>query len=215
MLKIHHLRRSKVAFRSVQSLPVSSTAQRVRDRSRRSSSSGFSLLEVILAGTIFLGATVALSQLVWNGSRASIQSRLLAEATWRCESKMQEAIARVVPLSSTSATPFEDDPSWLWSLNVSEGPYAELLVVDVSVTRDGSSPLASANFRLRRWMRDPQWFIDAAAEEAAAAAAETSSSSTQSSSPSSSSSNATSGSSSSSGSGSSSGTGSRSGGGSR
>ncbi|MBA4030127.1 MAG: hypothetical protein C0478_04425 [Planctomyces sp.] len=138
------------------------------------------MLEVVLAGAIFLGATVALSQLVWNGSRAAIQSRLQAEATWRCESKMQEAIAGAVPLTSTSNTPFTDDPSWTWSLSVGEGPYAELLAVEVLVTRDGSTPLASSAFRLKRWLRDPQWFIDAAAEEAAAAAAETSTSSSSS-----------------------------------
>lgn len=159
-----------------------------------SRTAGFSLLEVVLAGTIFLGATVALSQLVWNGSRASIQSRLLAEATWRCESKMQEAVAGVVALSPVSSTPFDDDPAWSWSMNVSEGPYAELLAVEVMVTREGSTPLASAGFRLKRWIRDPQWFIDAAAEEAAAAAAEASTSSTSSTSTSSGSSGSSSGS---------------------
>ncbi len=123
-----------------------------RDSRRR----GLTLLEVLLSLGLFLGALAALSQLWYGGVRAAVQSRLSTQAILRCESKLNEVVAGAVPLTSTSDTPFDDDASWTWSLQVEAGPHADALLVTVTATHPGQSGLSSSQHQLRRLIRDPQ-----------------------------------------------------------
>ncbi len=130
---------------------------------------GFSLLEVVLALSIFFGAIAVLSQVSWNGTRAAVQSQLKAQALFRCEAKMQEVVAGVEALSDQSDVPFEDDSSWVWSLTAATTDLSGLVLVEVTVSRNGGSGLSSASQKLRRWMRDPEVLIQAAEDQAALA----------------------------------------------
>ena len=123
---------------------------------------GFTLLEVILALTIFFGALTALSQLAWNGSRAALQARLKTQAIVRCEAKLAEVLAGVEALQPKTKIPFPDNAQWTYSVNISESQYPDLLQLQVTVAHTGNSSLASAEFSLWRWMRDPSLFLDAA-----------------------------------------------------
>lgn len=124
----------------------------LRDASRR----GLSLLEVVIALAIFLTATTIIGQLISTGSQAAIGAQLKSEAARRCESVMAEAIAGAVPLETTGATPFEDDPLWSWRLTVSDGPLADLLQVEARVSRQTQASQSPSEFSLVRWIRDPE-----------------------------------------------------------
>lgn len=117
---------------------------------------GLTLLEVLLSLGLFLGALAALSQLWYGGVRASVQARLATQAILRCESKLNEVVAGAVPLQSTSDTPFDDDASWTWSLQVEVGPHADTMLATVKVSHPGQSGLSSSDHQLRRLIRDPQ-----------------------------------------------------------
>jgi general secretion pathway protein I len=121
------------------------------------------LLEVLLSLGLFLGALAALSQLWYGGVRASVQARLSTQAILRCESKMNEVVAGAVPLQSTTETPFEDDSTWTWSLQVLPDPHghANVLLLVVNVSHPGQGGLSSSSYQLSRLLRDPQVWIDA------------------------------------------------------
>ena len=131
---------------SVCSLPLA------RRPSRRT---GMSLLEVVLALSIFLAAMTALSQIVSIGSRASVESQMLNESVWRCESKMNEVVAGIIPPRSVGATSFDDDINWYWTLNVQPAPSLNLLQIDVTVARRLSDGRVLGEFQMSRWLRDP------------------------------------------------------------
>ena len=131
-----------------------------------------SLFEVVLAGTILFGALAALSQLYAIGSRASVQARHQAEAVIHAQSKMAEIAAGVLPVDTFNNQPFEDPDlaAWSWSAVVAPGPHIDLLAVEVTVRRNGTSAESRTRYTLRRYVRDPQLFLDAAMQSAAAEA---------------------------------------------
>jgi len=132
-------------------------AERDGDVERR----GFTLFEILLSLGLFLGALAVLSQMWYGGVRASVQSRLRTQAIFRCESKLNEVIAGVVPLQSTSDAPFEDDSTWTWNLQVQPGPHADLLFAVVNVRHPGQGGLSSSSHQLSRLIRDPQVWMNA------------------------------------------------------
>ena len=117
---------------------------------------GLTLLEVLLSLGLFLGALAALSQLWYGGVRASVQARLSTQAILRCESKLNEVVAGAVALQTTGDTPFDDDSTWSWNLQVEAGPHADAMQVTVTVSHPGQSGLSSSSHQLRRLIRDPQ-----------------------------------------------------------
>jgi hypothetical protein len=116
----------------------------------------------VLALAIFFGALAVLSQLAWNGSRAAVQARLKTQAIIRCEAKLAEVLSGIETLQQKSRVPFPDDAGWTWSLAVTETSYPDLLQIDVSVSHSGNAKLANVEYTLRRWMRDPSLFQEAA-----------------------------------------------------
>ena len=131
----------------------------------RSSRGGLTLLEILLALAIFFGSLVVLSQMAWNGNRAAVQARLKTQAIIRCEAKLAEVLAGVETMQPKSRVPFPDNASWTWSLSISETAYPDLLQLDVMVSHAGNSKLANVEFNLRRWMRDPALFMNAAMQK--------------------------------------------------
>ncbi len=128
---------------------------------RVASRQGLTLLEVLLSLGLFLGALAALSQLWYGGVRASVQARLSTQAILRCESKLNEVVAGAVPLQSMTDTPFEDDATWTWSLQVLPGPHANVLLLVVNVSHPGQGGLSASSYQLSRLLRDPQVWTDA------------------------------------------------------
>lgn len=82
----------------------------------------FSLLEVLIATALFLGALAVLGQLVSLGMRSAERTRTLAAAQLACESKLAEIIAGVelggAPSGDSSASeqfvPLAEARGWLY-----------------------------------------------------------------------------------------------------
>ena len=123
---------------------------------------GITLFEVVLALAIFVGAFAAISQILRTGSRSAIRAQLTSEAVLRCERRMNEVLAGVLPLQTAQRVPFEDNSAWLWSVNVMDAGTPNLLQVETLVERIGTGSDSSASFRMIRLIRDPQIYYDAA-----------------------------------------------------
>ncbi len=128
-------------------------------------SSGLTLYEVVLSLSILLGSLATLGQLISTGTRAAVESRLKTRAILLCESKLAEVIAGVEAMQSTSGVPFDETaPNWSWSLAVAETGHVGLLELEVTVSRVGQGQASDSTFSIRRYVRDPQLLLDAAAE---------------------------------------------------
>ncbi|MEW4487722.1 hypothetical protein AB1L42_06545 [Thalassoglobus sp. JC818] len=124
--------------------------------------SGISLFEVVLALAIFLGATAVITQILKNGSTAAIRSQLVSEAVLRCERRLNEVASGVLPAQSVQGSPFDDDPDWSWTLNVTETGIPYLLELEMIVEQTNSQGDIAASYRLNRLLRDPLVFEEAA-----------------------------------------------------
>ncbi len=138
------------------------------------SRAGLTLYEVVLAFAIFLMSMAAISRILSLGSRAAIQSQLRSEAALLAEGKMAEVVAGAQPMTPTAGELFSaDDPSWQWDLEitdvsrVSASGLKEVVVIVRHVTSDDTE---NATFTIKRYVRDPMIFIEAANETADAAA---------------------------------------------
>lgn len=132
---------------------------------RPNAPAGFTLLEVVIAVAVLLGAITVLFQLINVGHRSSIQSKLRSDAVLIAETKMNEAVGGVIEMQSTSEAELEDYPDWLWSLTVEDAGLDGLLQVTVTVRRDTTDVTVAHEYSMTRLIRDPQMFIDAALGE--------------------------------------------------
>jgi len=132
----------------------------------RSVPHGFTLLEVVIATAILLGSITVLFQLISNGHRSSIQGQFRSDAVLIAETKMNEAIAGVIELTTTTEEAVEDYPGWLWSMSVEDAGVDGLLQVTVNVRRDADTKQGGGihEYSMTRLLRDPQLFLDAAME---------------------------------------------------
>lgn len=126
---------------------------------------GITLFEVVLALAIFIGAFTAIGQVLRTGSRAAIRAQLSSEAVLRCERKMNEVLSGVTALEAVQRTPFEDNPNWIWTLNLLDSGTPNLLQLELIVERAGTGGQSATSYRLTRLMRDPQIYVDAAAAQ--------------------------------------------------
>lgn len=129
---------------------------------------GLTILEVILSIGIFLASATIITQLLSTGSRAAVEGRLRSEMALLAESQMAEVTAGVQELTPVSSQSFEGeievDPSLTWSLEVDDGGQGDLLQVTVRVEHTNAQDEVDSQFSLTRLMRDPQIWLDAAAE---------------------------------------------------
>jgi type II secretion system protein I len=122
----------------------------------RTARKGLSLLEVLVALTIFLLSLVAISRLVEMGGERALEARERVLAAQKCESKMNEVVAGVVPLQSQGDTPFDEDPDWVWSLECDQGAVTNLWNVTVKVSRQqGQGKGTPVTVTLSQMLLDP------------------------------------------------------------
>jgi type II secretory pathway pseudopilin PulG len=127
-------------------------------RRRRHRRRAFTLLEIVLGMAIFFGSLAIFSQILWNGSRAAVQSQLRSQALVRCEAKLGEVVAGAMPFQSQQNQSFSSDPAdegWSWTVEIQPTSHPSLNNVVVEVEHLGNSPMSQASVRLHRWMRDP------------------------------------------------------------
>lgn len=149
--------------------------QRINRTSKhRSARRGLTLYEVVLAIGIFLMGMAVISQLITTGTQASQNARLNTQAAMHAESLMNEIVSGAREMSAVSDQPvIAGDNNWKWSLVIADedaseagGDAAQSKLKDLTVTVQyfGNSAEPLATFKLRRVVRDPQMFIEAAAE---------------------------------------------------
>lgn len=115
---------------------------------------GLSLMEVLVALTIFLLAFVALGRLVTLGSDQAADAQQQVQAVDLCQTKLAEVAAGAIPLESQSQVPFEEDPTWQWSLDCEKSNFPGLWNVTVQIRRQqqGARVLST----LTQMLLDPQ-----------------------------------------------------------
>jgi hypothetical protein len=77
---------------------------------------GITLLEVVIALTIFVMTLPALNALVQYGTERAEETQVLALASLQCRSKMAEVQAGSVPMTSADWAPL-DDPNWYFRID--------------------------------------------------------------------------------------------------
>jgi prepilin-type N-terminal cleavage/methylation domain-containing protein len=145
---------------------ISNPKSQIRNRKIRDR--GFSLLEVLLALAILVGALAAIGTLVDLGMRHARASRELTQAQLLCESKLNEIAAGITIAEVVSLAPLDnavqvegeeagitEAPEWLYSVEVLDArPEFGLAAVRVTVTQDGNVVPDPVSYSLMRWVTD-------------------------------------------------------------
>lgn len=110
-------------------------ALRSHSRSRRP---GVSLLEVLIALTIFLLCFAAIGRLVEVGSDNALSARYQNTGTRLAISKLHEVEIGAIPVSSGGSGDFAEDgdEGWQWTVASSATDIANVYAVTVTVSRD-------------------------------------------------------------------------------
>jgi hypothetical protein len=104
-------------------------------RLRRTARDGLSLFEVIIALATFLLSLVGLTFLLNVAGNTALETQFRTQGASLCHSKLAEITAGAVPLEAQSGVPFDEDPHFLWSLEVEPGSVQGLHHVTVRVSR--------------------------------------------------------------------------------
>lgn len=123
---------------------------------------GLTLLEILVSTAIMVASLTAIMQLLNVGHNARLSTILDSEAILRCQTIMGELAGGVRPLTSTGESAFEDNDSWIWSATVSDQGSTSLLEVQVTVKHVIAGDQTNSSWSLKRYIRDPQIFLDAA-----------------------------------------------------
>ncbi|MBL4883576.1 MAG: hypothetical protein JKY95_03435 [Planctomycetaceae bacterium] len=116
---------------------------------------GFSLFEVVLA-TVILATSLAAIGTLMEVSRISVaRSTFEIDALIRCESIIDEITLDAQPVSGSSEMPFEDDPSWTYSITVEQTEIETLQQISVQVTHYGEQKKRNADVKLVRLIYTP------------------------------------------------------------
>ncbi|MFQ3652372.1 MAG: type II secretion system protein, partial [Gemmataceae bacterium] len=96
---------------------------------------GLTLLEVLVATAIFLIALGAIVQLLSVSNNASYEAKVLSQAAHLAQSKLAELRVGALGLQSVSEQPLDDDPTFMWSMEVAQGPFPGTFQATVRVFR--------------------------------------------------------------------------------
>jgi type II secretory pathway pseudopilin PulG len=126
-----------------------------------SSRSGFSLLEVILATGILLGAAIVLAELAAVGRQHARSADEFSTAQRVCQVKMNEMLIGAAPLRAVEKEPLENEPGWLCTIEIEPvdrpGLRQGLAELRVTVAQDVPEDRPGKQYTLTRWIRDPDW----------------------------------------------------------
>lgn len=117
---------------------------------------GLSLLEVLIALSIFVAALVGLGQLTTQGRDLAREAQLQTEAAQLCQTKLAEIYAGAALLTAQHDMSFEDAPGWRWDLECEpDTNVPNLWRVEVTVRRPPVSgrPL---EVTLNQWLLEPR-----------------------------------------------------------
>ncbi|MGL6073661.1 MAG: type IV pilus modification PilV family protein [Fimbriiglobus sp.] len=97
---------------------------------------GLSLLEVLVAMTIFLISLAAIASLVDFGADRSMAASMTTLGTRLAQSKLAEIEAGAIPPNTSETGTFEDEPDWSYSLEPGTELAANTYPVTIRVSRE-------------------------------------------------------------------------------
>ena len=103
---------------------------------RSSLRAGLSLIEVLLALTIFLLALVVLARLVDMGTERELEARFQTIGARLASTKLAEVESGFESMTSTDGTFEGDDSAWTWTMSAEAQAAPDLYLVTVTVSRD-------------------------------------------------------------------------------
>jgi type II secretion system protein I len=119
---------------------------------------GFSLLEVVLALAILAGALAALGEVMRLGDQNAAAAADESQAQMFAESVMSELLVGARPVGNASGElPTEDDPPWVFEIEIQPTDFQELIAVRVSVSQQLAAQLEPARCDLVRWLPNPNF----------------------------------------------------------
>jgi type II secretion system protein I len=127
--------------------------------SQHTEKSGFTLLEVILSLAILAGALAALGEVMRLADRSASIAEDETHAQILAASIMDELSAGSRELTAISQSQLEtdDDPPWVYTVEMEQTQYDELVCVRVRVEQQLEPRLQPAQFELMRWMPNPDY----------------------------------------------------------
>lgn len=114
--------------------------------------SGFSLMEVMLATSILLASSIVLIELATIGRKQASNAYDLNAAQLLCQAKVDEIVAGIAPATPVEEIEMEDNPDWLYSVEISpiiDRDLTALKVTVIQVTDENRKPI---RFSLVRWL---------------------------------------------------------------
>lgn len=125
-----------------------------------------SLLEVLASLAIFIFSAYALTQMVETASSAATRARRLAKAQLLAETKMDEVVAGILPLSNSNGAITEEIDGWNYQVSVSPEQWSVVqdastgtsitglntVIVTVNYTMTGAEPV---EYSISRLVLDP------------------------------------------------------------
>ncbi|MCE9605978.1 MAG: prepilin-type N-terminal cleavage/methylation domain-containing protein [Planctomycetia bacterium] len=123
---------------------------------RASRSSGFTLLEVLLALAILVGSLATIGVLAEQGLSSAHRAAAISKAQLHCESKLAEITAGIVAPTNVTVVPLETDPEWSYSVTATPNATdPTLLSVRVTLIENIPATRRPVEFSLVRWIIDP------------------------------------------------------------
>jgi general secretion pathway protein I len=121
---------------------------------------GFSLLEVILALGILLGAIAVLGELARLGMHNAKMTQDLTRAQLLCRSKMAEITSGITTPDAVSQGTFDEiyqdsNIPWIYSVETQQIDQDGLIAVRVRVSQNLPAPQRPVSCSLLQWMIDP------------------------------------------------------------
>jgi prepilin-type N-terminal cleavage/methylation domain-containing protein len=122
-------------------------------QAKRRARRGFSLLEVLLATTILLGAVVVLGELSRLALHNATAARNHTRGAELCARTMAEIVAGIRPAAATTEQPFLDDPTWRFAVELLPCDTPGLSCVEVICRQEVPENKRPIEVRLARWVR--------------------------------------------------------------
>jgi general secretion pathway protein I len=121
--------------------------------------SGFTLLEIVLSLAILAGSLAALGEVMRLADQNATLTEGETQAQILASSVMDELVsgARQLTAVSQAGLASDADPPWVYSVDLQNTQYEELVSVRVSVEQQLDARLQPARFELVRWMPNPNF----------------------------------------------------------